>query len=177
MRFFQSSTPLTLAPGEFGSIAVAYIFAAPVAVASFSPGGATDLTPGDPRVFTDMTTLTTPGGVNMVDSLAGFLGYSDANVDGIAQQDEYNVVPGSLLGKAKVAQQVFDSRFLLAFAPDAPEFFLVPGDNQVTVLWRPSATESTGDPFFEIASSPMSVPEGGGAPVVNNLYDPELSPV
>ena len=31
MRFFQSSGPLTLAPGEFGSIVVAYIFAAPVA--------------------------------------------------------------------------------------------------------------------------------------------------
>ena len=31
MRFFQSSAPLTLAPGEAGSIVVAYIFAAPVA--------------------------------------------------------------------------------------------------------------------------------------------------
>jgi hypothetical protein len=76
-----------------------------------------------------------------------------------------------------VAQQVFDSKFLLAFAPDAPQFFLVPGDNQVTVLWRPSGTDaatpgSLGDPFFEIASSPMVTPEGGGATVVNSLYDP-----
>ena len=31
MRFFQSSTPLSLGAGEFGSIVVAYIFAAPVA--------------------------------------------------------------------------------------------------------------------------------------------------
>ncbi|HEX6990236.1 MAG TPA: T9SS type A sorting domain-containing protein, partial [Gemmatimonadales bacterium] len=172
MRFFQSSTPLTLGPGQFGSIAVAYIFAAPAIVGSFSPGGSTDLPPGDPRFFSDLTKLTTPGAINMVDSLAGFKGYSDKNGDGIAQQDEYTVVPGSLLGKALVAQQVFDSKFLLAFAPDAPQFFLVPGDNQVTVLWRPSATETTGDPFFEIASSPMTVPEGGGDPVINNLYDP-----
>jgi hypothetical protein len=172
MRFFQSSTPLTLAPGQFGSIAVAYIFAAPAIVGSFSPGGSTDLPPGDPRFFSDLTKLTTPGAINMVDSLAGFKGYSDKNGDGIAQQDEYTVVPGSLLGKALVAQQVFDSKFLLAFAPDAPEFFLVPGDNQVTVLWRPSATETVGDPFFEIASSPTTVPEGGGTPVINNLYDP-----
>jgi hypothetical protein len=169
MRFFQSSTPLTLGPGQFGSIAVAYIFAAPVKVTSFN---STDLEPGDPRIFSDPNQLVIPGRVNMVDSLAGFLSYQDKNVDHIAQQDEFTVVPGSLLGKAQVAQQVFDSKFLLAFAPDAPEFFLVPGDNQVTVLWRPSGTETTGDPFFEIASTPMSTPEGGGAPVVNNLYDP-----
>jgi hypothetical protein len=121
--------------------------------------------------------LTTPGGVNMLDSIAGFLSFEDRNGDDKAQQDEYTVVPGSLLGKAQVAQQVFDSKFLLAFAPDAPQFFLVPGDNQVTVLWRPSGTDaatpgSLGDPFFEIASSPMVTPEGGGAPVVNSLYDP-----
>lgn len=175
MRFFQSSTPLSLAPGQFGSIVVAYIFAPPVAVKSFAPG--TDLKPGDPRVFSDVAALTTPGAVNMVDSIAGFLKYEDKNTDGVAQQDEYTVVPGSLLGKAQVAQQVFDSKFLLAFAPDSPQFFLVPGDNQVTVLWRPSPSDaatpgSLGDPFFEIASSPMVTPEGGGAPVVNSLYDP-----
>ena len=177
MRFFQSSTPLSLAPGQFGSIVVAYIFAPPVAVKSFSPGGATDLKPGDPRVFSNVSALTTPGGVNMLDSIAGFLSFEDRNGDDKAQQDEYTVVPGSLLGKAQVAQQVFDSKFLLAFAPDAPQFFLVPGDNQVTVLWRPSGTDaatpgSLGDPYFEIASSPMATPEGGGAPVVNSLYDP-----
>jgi hypothetical protein len=177
MRFFQSSTPDSLPPGQFRSIAVAYIFAAPVKVASFTPGGATDLKPGDPRTFSDVDALTTPGGVNMVDSLAGFLSFQDKNGDGAAQQDEYTVVPGSLLGKAQVAQQVFDAKFLLAFAPDAPEFYLVPGNNQVTVLWRPSPSDdatpgSQGDPYYQIASSPMITPDSGGAPVVNNLYDP-----
>jgi hypothetical protein len=70
MRFFQSSTPLTLGPGQFGSIAVAYIFAAPVKVTSFN---STDLEPGDPRIFSDPNQLVIPGRVNMVDSLAGFL--------------------------------------------------------------------------------------------------------
>ena len=177
MRFFQSSTALTLAPGQQGSIVVAYIFAAPAAVTSFTPGGATDQKPGNPLRFASYDSLTTPGvGANMVDSLAGFLDYADANGDKIAQQDEYKVVPGSLLGKALVAQAVFDSKFLLPFAPDAPEFFLVPGDNQVTVLWRPSQTDGTGplagDPFFNIAKDAMIVPAGGGAPVVNPLYDP-----
>ena len=67
-------------------------------------------------------------------------------------QDEYITVPGSLLGKAKVAQTVFDTKFLLPFAPERPEFFLVPGNQQVTILWARSATETMPDPFFAIAS-------------------------
>jgi hypothetical protein len=172
MRFFQSSTALTLPPGGSGSIVVAYIFAAPAAVKSFTPGGATDLPPGDPRFFSDPAKLTSPGAINMVDSLAGFLKWQDAPpFDGVPQQSEYTVVPGSLLGKALVAQDVFDHKFLLPFAPSAPEFFLVPGDNQVTVLWRPSASEQTGDPYFAIANSATQAAPGGGT-VNNSLYDP-----
>ncbi|HEU4800778.1 MAG TPA: T9SS type A sorting domain-containing protein [Gemmatimonadales bacterium] len=169
MRFFQSSTALSLAPGEFGTIVVAYIFAAPVAVQSFVPGG--DTPPGDPLRFASPTQLATSG-ANMVDSLAGFLDFTDANGNGLAEQSEYEVVPGSLLGKALVAQSVFDARFLLPFAPASPEFYLVPGDNQVTVLWRPTATEATGDAYFSVASQFETLPEGGGLPVENPLYDP-----
>ncbi len=171
MRFFQSSTELSLPPGGSGSIVVAYIFAAPAAVTSFTPGGATDLKPGNPLRFASPDSLRLVG-ANMVDSLAGFLDYTDVNGDSLAQQNEYTVVPGSLLGKALVAQAVFDNKFLLPFAPDSPEFFLVPGDNQVTVLWRPSASETTGDPFFAVASAPTVTPEGGGLPVANPLYNP-----
>jgi hypothetical protein len=169
MRFFQSSTALSLAPGEFGTIVVAYIFAAPAAVTSFVPGG--DLKPGDPLRFASPTQLASIG-ANMSDSLAGFLDFNDANTDGVAQQSEYTVVPGSLLGKALVAQSVFDFKFLLPFAPDSPEFFLVPGDDQVSVLWRPSPSEASGDAYFNIASQATVIPEGGGAPVPNPLYDP-----
>ncbi len=163
MRFFQSSTPLTLAPGEFGSIVVAYIFAPPVRTAGC--GAACDVKPGDPRVLTSATTLITQG-ANTIDTLSGFVSYNDANSDGIVTQNEFTVVPGSLLGKALVAQAVFDNQFLLPFAPDPPDFFLIPGDNQVTVLWRPSASETNGDPFFAIANQPTV----GGSP--NALYDP-----
>ncbi len=169
MRFFQSSTALTLAPGEFGTIVVAYIFAPPVAVTSFVPGG--DQKPGDPLRFSSKTQLETIG-ANMVDSLAGFLDYNDLNGDGITQQGEYTVVPGSLLGKANVAQSVFNFNFLLPFAPDSPEFYLVPGDEQVTVLWRPTPSEASGDAYFAVASEPTVTPEGGGLPEVNPLYDP-----
>ena len=56
MRFFQSSGPLTLAPGQFGTIAVAYIFAAPVITGSCSGAGTCDLAPGDPTRLSALAT-------------------------------------------------------------------------------------------------------------------------
>ncbi|MCA9722852.1 MAG: hypothetical protein KC489_10725, partial [Gemmatimonadetes bacterium] len=87
------------------------------------------------------------------------------------EQGEFTTVPGSLLRKALLAQEIFNNKFLLPFAPDAPDFFLVPGDGQVTVVWRPSNSETDGDPFFQVAKDASIVPPGGGAPVVNPLYD------
>jgi hypothetical protein len=101
-----------------------------------------------------------------VDSVTGFKKFRGADASGAVVQDSISVVPGSLLGKALVAQAVFNNGFLLPFAPDAPDFFLIPGDNQVTVLWKPSGSEQTGDPFFAIASQPLD----NGAP--NPLFDP-----
>ncbi len=72
------------------------------------------------------------------------------------EQYDVRVVPGSFLGRALVAQTVFDNKFLLGFPPEPPAFYLVPGDDQVTVLWEPSATEIQGDPFYEVASDPES---------------------
>jgi hypothetical protein len=172
MRFFQSSGPLELAPGQFGSIAVAYIFAAPVSVGACVGPGTCDLTPGDPTRLSDADLLA--DGANPVDSVAGFAGYEDANADGIVQQEEIATVPGSLLDKAKVAQTIFNNRFLTPAAPESPPFFLIPGNNQVTVLWSPSPTEAAGDPFFQVASEPLVVPEGGGDPVQNPLFDPNF---
>lgn len=176
MRFFQSSTPLTLPPGGFGSIVVAYIFAAPVATPGLTPPVASPgVTPGDPRKLVSAAGLTA-GNVNLVDRVTGFVSYGDSNGDGKVQQSEFNVVPRSLLGKALVAQQVFDNKFLLPFAPDAPDFFLIPGDGQVTIVWRPSASETAGDPFFQIASQPTVTRTDPvtGLPVTeaNLLYDP-----
>jgi hypothetical protein len=164
VRFAQSSGPLTLPPGGVASVVVAYIFAAPVRVDGCGPP--CDVLPDDPTRWLDPLALA--GGANTIDSLAGFDGFlGDLNGNGRVDQDEITVVPGSLLDKARVAQTVFDRHFLLPFAPDAPEFFLIPDDNQVAVLWRPSASETTGDPFFQIASQPL---DGSGQP--NLLYDP-----
>ena len=174
MRFFQASGPLTLAPGEFSSIVVAYIFAAPVSVGACTGPGTCTVTPGDPTRLSNAALLA--AGSNQVDSVAGFNGYSDAppngNSDGLVQQGEVTVVPGSLLGKAVTAQQIFQTKFLLPFAPEAPAFFLIPGGNQVTVLWQPSASETTGDPFFAVASQPQVIDPVTGLPTNNLLYDP-----
>ncbi len=71
-----------------------------------------------------------------------------------------------MLDKDKVAQTIFDNKFILPFAPDAPNFFLVPADGKVTVAWQKSPTEKTGDPYFSVASKPII---SGSA---NPLYDP-----
>jgi hypothetical protein len=166
MRFFQSSTALDLAPGEAGTIVVAYIHAAPVAVPGFTPTSATAVFPGDPRILVEPATLGVTG-ANLIDSLMGFLDYNDDNTNGIVEQNEFVVVPGSTLGKSLLAQQIFDAKFLLPFSPDAPEFYLVPGDNQVTVLWQPSASETTGDPYVALTREPLNLDLS-----VNTLYDP-----
>jgi hypothetical protein len=165
MRFFQSSGPFDLAPGEFGSIVVGYVFASAVATPSCPSAGCAPVIPEDPTRLEDAATLASAGSW-LLDSLTGFRGYTDNNLDGIVQQSEFRTVRGSLLGKSLVAQNVFDSKFLLPSAPASPQFFLVPGDNQVAVFWRPSDSEATGDVFFASAASPGTP----GTP--NLLYDP-----
>jgi hypothetical protein len=173
MRFFQSSGPIDLPPGGFGSITVAYILAAPVSIPG-CPGPTCDVRPA-----TSNTNLNILGsasrmatGVNDIDKVTGYLDFNDADGDGIVTQAEFVTVPGSLLSKATVAQTVFDKKFLLPFAPERPDFFLIPGDQQVTVLWSKSPTESTPDPFFAISSNPTN-PDG----TINALYDPNFRPL
>jgi len=166
MRFFQATGPLSLPPGGFQSIVVAYIFAAPLPAAGCPEE--CNVPPGDPTVLGDAARMA--GGVNPIDSMTGYRGSTDRNGDGRVEQSEFDVVPGSLLGKALVAQQLFDDGFLLAStAPDAPDFFLIPGSNQVTVIWRPSPTEITGDPSAGVVSEPT---QPNGAP--NLQYDPNF---
>ncbi|HMU62263.1 MAG TPA: hypothetical protein PKA66_10805, partial [Gemmatimonadales bacterium] len=154
MRFFQSSTELELAPGAQGSIVVAYVFAAPVAVPGCASPGCADVKPNNPRILGSATAMA--AGVNLVDSITGYAGFNNINGDTTITQDEFLVVNGSLLGKSLTAQAVFDSKFLLPFAPAAPKFFVIPGDNQVTVFWQPTESENTGDPYYDLASDPES---------------------
>jgi hypothetical protein len=158
-RFFQSSGPFTLSPGESKSIVVAYIQAAPTPVVSAYVGG--DFKPGVPETGADI--VGNAALVRPIEHAMGWISQNDNNLDGIIEQNEVTSVPRSLLDKALVAQAIFDNKFLLPFAPDAPPFFLIPGDNQVTVVWQKSKSETTGNPFFVVASDPTSP-----------LYDPNF---
>ncbi|MEJ2547196.1 MAG: hypothetical protein P8125_05195, partial [Gemmatimonadota bacterium] len=88
-----------------------------------------------------------------------------------AKETYFDVVPGSLLGRALVAQTIFDNKFLLGFAPEQPIFYLVPGNNSVTVVWEPSVSEELGDPFYNVAqdpASPLYNPNYRGCPADND---------
>jgi hypothetical protein len=149
-RTFQSSGPLTLPPGGQATIVVAYIFAPPVSTGKCSSIPCpVQMTP-NPLLISNATP-DNPG-ADAIDSAMGYRGFK-AGTDTLVQ-DSVVTVPRSLLDKAIVAQRIFDSKFLLPFGPQAPEFYLVPGDNQVTILWQPTPSETTGDAFFAIANDP-----------------------
>jgi hypothetical protein len=172
-RFYQSSGPFLLPPGEARTIVVAYIHAAPLAgpLAALPGGGIGGDNPaGVP--FTGDSIAQDPGKVRPLDRVMGWVSESDLDGDFVIEERgdsgfEIVTAPRSLLSKALVAQAVFEAQFLLPFSPTAPDFYLVPGDNQVTVVWSKSTSETVqpggGDPYFAIASDP-------GSP----LYDPNF---
>src|SRR5438034_6957260 len=158
-RFYQASGPFSLPPGEAKSIVVAYINAAPVNVPGFAKGPTVDIKPGTGGVG---LTAVQGDSIRFIDKVAGWVSSNHVGPGPIVQTD-VTTVPASLLEKARVRAAVFDNKFLLPFAPDAPDFFLVPGDNQVTVVWTKTRSEATGDPFFVVASNAASP-----------LYDPDF---
>jgi hypothetical protein len=170
IRMFESAKSSSLAPGASASVVIAFVHAAPVLIPGFAPIAGTNIDPGIPTLTASVDSMFKYNGANKVDSIAGFLGFTDGNSDGIPQQGEFKVRTSSLYGKALVAQTVFDNKFLLPFSPEPPEFFLIPGDAQVTILWKPSASETSGDPYFAVAGSATTTTPSGT--VANSLYDP-----
>jgi hypothetical protein len=174
-RFYQASGPLSLPPGEARSIVVAYLNAAPyngTGAPLVNKGGNTP--PGTSGI--GLTGIPTDS-IRLIDQIAGWISSNDANGDGIISQNEVTVAPRSLLDKALKAQAVYDNGFLLPFAPDAPNFYLIPGDNQVSIVWSKSKSEETGDPFYAIASldSVLIDPKNPGlGKKANPLFDPNF---
>ena len=185
-RFYVYSGPMTIKPGESAVVVVAIVHAAPVASAIVTDGAgnplgsaAYDMKPGFPGTSTGYLSGTRKGQsgpagvldtVRRIDRAVGWVSATpavsaalDLNANGLLEQNEIPTIPRSLLHKSLVAQAVYDASFLLPFAPEGPSFFLVAGDNQVTVVWQTSSTESVGDPYFAIASDPLKT-----------LYDPNF---
>ncbi len=181
-RYFMSSGPFELKPGQSAVIVAAAVHAAPVgslpatgsgiyalpqwSLTPFITPGTGTLKPGFPATAESLA-IAGAARIRDIERAAGWMAFSDANADGIIDQSEVQTVPRSLLDKDKVAQAVFDNKFLLPFAPDAPLFFLVPGDGKVTLAWQKSKTETDGDPYFDVASQLLN-PDL----TANALYDP-----
>lgn len=159
-RFYQASGPFSLEAGQSSVIVVAYTHAAPVLVSGYTPGNIVN--PGIPSV--------TPGvagdSIRTVERIAGLIrvpadavrvdAANNTFIDETRLQVGRDVVPGSVLANGIVARTIFENKFLLPRPPEAPVFSLVPGNNQVTVVWQPSATEQNGDPYYAISSDPAS---------------------
>ena len=124
----------------------------------------------------DLTILGDPArmatGVNQIDTMTGYPGFNGRRCgrrrsDGVTQ-DEFLTVPGSLLGKAQMAQTVFDNGFLLPVrarrAGLLPDPGQQPGDRALEPLGHGDAA---GDPFFAVASQPVT-PDGDAEPAVRS---------
>lgn len=168
VAYIAAATVATLPNGSPSGISAndANDSANPPGEPSFHPGFASARGCTDPNdVPSSCSEFTAANPIKALERGAGWVAYTGAApasalespVNKIDQLD-VEVVPGSLLGRALVAQTIFDSRFLLGFAPEQPTFYLVPGNNQVTVVWDPSATETNGegDPFFAVAGDVTS---------------------
>ncbi len=167
-----------LAPGASRSVVVAVVFAAPVAIPGFQATASTDVKPANPEWTESGDSIVTHGGLHTIDSLTGFLGYTGPahdpdGSDHVPLLSEFRTVPRSLLGKAQLAQAVFDHHFLMPAPPAAPDFYLVPADSKVTILWKPSVTETTGDGYFAVAGLPTTM-QPDGSVIPNALYDPDF---
>ena len=116
MRFFQSTGPFTLPPGGFE------IGGGGLHFRRAGGGGGLRATVRRETGRSDHSGRRgrMAAGVNPIDSIAGYQGFTDANGDGRVDQSEFKVVPGSLLGKALVAQAVFDNGFLRARSLPTP---------------------------------------------------------
>jgi hypothetical protein len=143
------------------------VHAAPVA-AWVTPG--VDLKPQIPPNGVELATGTSE---RTIDRAVGWVSHTDIDGSGEITQDEVTSVPRSLLQKSLVAQEIFRNKFLLPFAPEPPNFFVVPGPDQVTVVWEPSTTETLGDPYFAIANAD-SVLNPDSVLVANALFDPNF---
>lgn len=171
-RFFEASGPFSMKAGESATIVVAYTHAAPVKVPQYTLG--TVLAPGIPS--------THPGAggdtIRTIERIAGLITMPAAAVSidaaGNFIVDQSKLVAGrdfvrrSLVHNALIAQSIYNNKFLLPRPPEVPTFSLVPGDQQVTVVWAPTKTElgcvegpvaaggKNGDPFANIALDPTS---------------------
>lgn len=184
-RYAMATGPFESPAGDTQTIAIAYVVAptletlpdgTPTSIVANSsdlnanPPGVPSFHPGFPsargctdETAIDCTDVDPANDVRPIERAAGWVSYDGAApataLESPAQKlDQFAVETAthSLLDRALVAQLIFEAKFLRPTPPEPPTFHLVPGTNEVTVVFEPSATDEIGDPYFELASDPSS---------------------
>jgi hypothetical protein len=151
--YFQSTGPFSLQPGESETVIIAMFAAATVETDQIVLGDGAANAPGIPSLRPGCEEPVRP-----IEVGAGWVSTPAAACAGLGDVDlaQIEYVPGSLVGKALVAQAMVDNGFTLPAPPEPPEFALVPEHGKITVVWAPSPTEEAGDPFYALASDSAS---------------------
>lgn len=161
VRYFQSSGPFSIEPGETVTIVSAMFAAATVNAPGSVVQGETnpEVVSTEPEASPSLHPGCYQDPITPILIAAGWVSLDPADCPPEGETlDIFDVVvvDESLLHKAQVAQTIFDNEFLLPFAPEPPAFYVVPGDGEVTVVWEPSPSEQEGDPFFQVAGDETS---------------------
>lgn len=126
MRFYQTSGPFKLGPGEEAEILVAYVAGAPV--------------PGTYQKGSPVAVGSPADTTRAIEKVMG-RGYN---------------APGfpSLFANAKTAQAIYDANFVLPSPPPNPQVTVIPGDKQNTILWS-AAPVTAADPYYRLAKDSL----------------------
>ena len=116
-------------------------------------------------------------GANLVDSITGFRGYSDLVAKAATATTSCSRTNSGWYPDRCSARPTWPSRCSTTSSCCRSRltrrpFFLIPGDNQVTVIWSPSASENSGDPYFADRQRGAGDRSASGLLVSNSLYDP-----
>jgi hypothetical protein len=77
----------------------------------------------------------------------------------------------------QTAQAVFDAGFVVPTAPPKPDFELIPGDHQVTIIWNSGPVENV-NPFAKVARDPFArLSDGSVDPAAPPVLDENGQPI
>lgn len=146
VRHFQSVGPYSLGPGEQATVVFAMAVAPTADVPGLVIGGDNPPEPPAPAPGCDGDPIGT------IAAAAGWVSTPECPAPGEwLDPDRVETLEGSLLHRIQIARDFVAHGFVMPFAPERPEFHLLPGDTSVTVVWGRSQTEALGDPYYQIA--------------------------
>ena len=98
-------------------------------------------------------------------------GYKNLQTGALNPNANSNPVFNNFKTVQQTAQAVFDAGFIVPTAPPKPAFELIPGNNQVTVVWSSDPVENV-NPFAKVARDPFArLPSGQPDPEAEPALD------